>query len=314
MKNIIITGGGGFLGSHLCRSLVWVGYKVFCIDNFLTGNEENIKDLLKSKNFELINKDVGGLKIRFGDKIDYIFHLASPASPKDYLEYPIETLRVSSMGTYNMLELAKEHNAKFLLASTSEIYGDPLEHPQKESYWGRVNPVGPRSCYDEAKRFAEALTMTYYRYFKVKTHIIRIFNTYGPNMKIDDGRAVPTFIDKALKNEPIPLFGTGEQTRSFCYVKDLIKGIHGVQFFTNYPYPINLGNPNEITIFELAKIIIKLTNSSSKFEFLELPEDDPVKRKPDIGLAKKEIDWEPAIGLETGLKTTINWFKEYYDK
>lgn len=306
-KIAVITGGAGFIGSHLCDFLISKNYKVICIDNLITGDKRNIAHLLNNPLFKFINHNVTtyfGIKGR----IDYVLHFASPASPNDYLAYPIQTLKVGALGTHNSLGLAKAKKAKFLLASTSEIYGDPLVHPQKEQYWGNVNPVGPRAVYDEAKRFAESITMAYHRSHNIDTKIARIFNTHGPRMRINDGRAVPNFIMQALKNKPLTIYGSGSQTRSFCFVSDLIEGIFKLM---NSPLnePINLGNPIEISIKKLAKIIIKLTNSDSKIRFLSLPKDDPKKRKPDISKARQYLHWQPKIGLEEGLFATISWFR-----
>jgi dTDP-glucose 4,6-dehydratase len=304
---ILITGGAGFIGSHLCDFLLEKGHDVVCMDNLITGNLHNITHLRKNKKFKYVKHDVTKY-IRINGKLDYVLHFASPASPIDYLEFPIQTLKVGALGTHNALGMAKDKKAKFLLASTSEVYGDPLVHPQPESYWGNVNPIGPRGVYDEAKRFAEAITMAYHRYHKLDTRIVRIFNTYGPRMKADDGRVVPTFIVQALKNKPITIFGDGMQTRSFCYVSDLIKGIHNLMI-SEVAEPVNLGNPEEYTILDFAKKIIKLTNSKSRIVFKELPVDDPKQRKPDISKAKKLLDWEPKVSVDEGLKETIEWFR-----
>jgi dTDP-glucose 4,6-dehydratase len=304
---ILITGGAGFIGSHLCDFLLEKGHDVVCMDNLITGNLHNITHLRKNKKFKYVKHDVTKY-IRINGKLDYVLHFASPASPIDYLEFPIQTLKVGALGTHNALGMAKDKKAKFLLASTSEVYGDPLVHPQPESYWGNVNPIGPRGVYDEAKRFAEAITMAYHRSHKLDTRIVRIFNTYGPRMKADDGRVVPTFIVQALKNKPITIFGDGMQTRSFCYVSDLIKGIHNLMI-SEVAEPVNLGNPEEYTILDFAKKIIKLTNSKSRIVFKELPVDDPKQRKPDISKAKKLLDWEPKVSVDEGLKETIEWFR-----
>ncbi len=306
-KIAIVTGGAGFIGSHLCKYLLDKEFKVICIDDLVTGTLKNLKSI-KSNDFEFINHDVTEF-IKIDEKIDYIFHFASPASPLDYIQLPIQTLKVGSLGTHNILGLAKAKRAVMVLASTSEVYGDPLVHPQKESYWGNVNPIGPRGVYDEAKRFAEAITMAYHRQQGVETRIARIFNTYGPNMRLRDGRVIPNFITQCLKGDEITVFGSGKQTRSFCYIDDLIEGIFKLSQ-TEYYYPINLGNPAENTILELADIIKKLTGSSSKIVFQPLPEDDPKVRMPDISLAKKILKWEPKINLEDGLKKTIEWFKQ----
>jgi len=305
-KVAVITGGAGFIGSHLCERLIREGFRVICLDNLITGNLKNIEGLVKNKNFKFIKHDVTKY-INIEGKIDYVLHFASLASPVDYLKFPIQTLKVGSLGTHNALGLAKEKKAKFLLASTSEVYGDPLIHPQPESYWGHVNPVGVRGCYDESKRFAEAITMAYHRVHKIDTKIVRIFNTYGPRMRINDGRVVPNFIYQALHNKPITVYGKGKQTRSFCYITDLIEGIYRVML-QSINEPINLGNPKEFSILELAKIVIKLTGTKSKIVFKLLPEDDPRQRKPDITKAKKLLKWQPTIELKEGFKKTILWF------
>lgn len=308
MKTAIVTGGAGFIGSHLCEYLINKGFKVICIDNLITGNLQNIVHLRKNKRFEFINHNITQY-IDIPGKVDYILDFASPASPVDYLKYPIQTLKVGSLGVHNCLGLAKSKGARFLLASTSEIYGDPLVHPQKETYWGNVNTVGPRGCYDESKRFAEAITIAYYRVHKIDTKIVRIFNTYGEKMRLNDGRVVPNFIYQALKGEDITVYGNGKQTRSFCYVSDLVEGIYRL-LISNFNLPVNLGNPNEKTILEFAKIIIKLTGSKSKIIFKPLPIDDPKQRCPDINRAKKILKWDPLVSLEQGLNRTIEWFKE----
>ena len=305
-KIVVITGGAGFIGSHLCDRLINEDFRVICLDNLITGKLENIKHLHKDKNLKFIKHNVTKY-IQIKGRVDYVLHFASPASPVDYLEFPIQTLKVGSLGTHNALGLAKVKKAKFILASTSEVYGDPLVHPQPESYWGNVNPVGVRGCYDESKRFAEAITMAYRRVHKIDTKIIRIFNTYGPRMRINDGRVVPNFIYQALNNKPITIYGRGTQTRSFCYISDLIEGIF--RFMRSHlSGPINLGNPDEFTILELAKLVTKLTPTKSKFVFKPLPEDDPCQRQPDIAQAKKILKWQPRIGLEDGLQRTIDWF------
>lgn len=307
-KIVLVTGGAGFIGSHLCDFLIAKDYKVICLDNFITGKKKNIKHLLASPLFKFKKIDVSKCFDIKGE-IDFILHFASPASPVDYLENPIETLKVGSFGTYNCLNLAREKKAKFILASTSEIYGDPLEHPQKESYWGNVNSVGPRAVYDEAKRFAEAITMAYHNKYKLDTKIVRIFNTYGLRMQSDDGRAVPNFITQSLRNKPITIKGDGSQTRSFCYISDLVEGIFKLMN-SNINEPVNLGNPIEISIKKLAMIIINLTNSKSKIKYLDLPQDDPARRRPDINKAKKYLNWQPKVGLEEGLINTIGWFRK----
>ncbi len=306
-KTAVVTGGAGFLGSHLCDKLIAEGIKVICIDNLLTGNIENIEHLMGNENFLFIKHDVTNF-IHVPGNVDYILHFASPASPIDYLKFPIQTLKVGSLGTHKALGLAKEKNARFLLASTSEVYGDPVVHPQKEDYWGNVNPIGPRGVYDEAKRFAEAITMAYNRYHCVETRIVRIFNTYGPRMRLNDGRALPAFFGQALKGEDITVFGDGKQTRSFCFVSDLIDGIFRL-LMSNEVEPVNIGNPEEITIEEFAKEVVKLTGSKSRIIFTELPEDDPKVRQPDITKAKSILNWEPKISRSKGLEITLNYFK-----
>jgi len=306
-KTILITGGAGFIGSHLCKKFIDEDYRVFCMDNFLTGHQQNIKSIMSHKNFKFIEHNVCQY-IDFNDHIDYILHFASPASPVDYLMHPIKTLKVGSLGTHNALGLCKKHNATFLLASTSEVYGDPLVHPQKEDYWGNVNPIGPRGVYDEAKRFAEALTLAYHRAHGVNTKIARIFNTYGPQMRLEDGRAIPNFISQALQGRDITVFGEGDQTRSFCFVTDLVEGLSRL-LFSDYNLPVNLGNPVEMTILQLAQEIIKLTGSKSKIVYKEKPVDDPKVRKPDISLAKKLLKWEPSVKLSDGLVKTIAYFR-----
>ncbi|MGD9873172.1 MAG: UDP-glucuronic acid decarboxylase family protein [Kiritimatiellia bacterium] len=308
----VVTGGSGFLGSHLCDYLLGKGHKVVCIDNLITGNVANIEHLAGNEDFQFIKHDVTNY-INVPGNIDYIFHFASPASPIDYLELPIQTLKVGSLGTHKALGLARAKNATFFLASTSETYGDPLVHPQPETYWGNVNPVGPRGVYDEAKRFAEAMTMAYHRYHKVDTRIVRIFNTYGPRMRPNDGRVVPSFIMQALKGEPITVFGDGEQTRSFCYVSDLIEGIYRLAMSKECD-PTNIGNPNEMTVMQFAEVIIKLCNSSSKIVHKPLPTDDPKVRRPNIDKARRILKWEPVMSLDEGLKATIAYFKNLLDK
>ena len=307
MKKVLITGGAGFIGSHLSRKLLELDYQVICVDNFITGNLDNLKPLLKDHNFRLVTHNISQ-HIEVAGKVDFVLHCASLASPVDYLNFPIQTLKVGSLGTHNALGLAKNKKAAFMLFSTSEVYGDPLVHPQKENYWGNVNPIGLRGCYDESKRFAEALTMAYHRVHKLDTKIIRIFNTYGPRMRHRDGRVVPNFIDQALHNKPITVYGKGKQTRSFCYIDDLTEGIFRLMFIKAVE-PVNLGNPNEFTIMQLAKLVIKLTGSRSRIIFKELPSDDPKQRKPDISRAKKLLAWAPQVNLEEGLKMTIAWFK-----
>lgn len=306
-KTAVVTGGAGFLGSHLTDRLLAEGYRVIAIDNFITGSRANIEHLTTDARFEFIEQDVTKY-LNVPGEVDVIFHFASPASPIDYLEIPIQTLKVGSLGTHNTLGLARAKKSRFLIASTSECYGDPLVHPQTEEYWGNVNPIGPRGCYDEAKRFAEAITMAYHRYHKLDTHIVRIFNTYGPRMRLRDGRVVPAFIGQALKGQPITVFGEGKQTRSFCYCSDLIDGIFKLSL-SNFHEPVNIGNPTELTIKEFAERIIRLTGSPSKLTYEALPIDDPKQRRPDISRAKKLLGWEPKVDLETGLKLTIDYFK-----
>jgi dTDP-glucose 4,6-dehydratase len=302
----IVTGGAGFLGSHLCDLLLDKGHEVICIDNLVTGNVKNIEHI-ESDKFTYLKHDVTE-PIYFGDKIDYIFHLASPASPIDYLDLPIQTLKVGALGTYNMLGLAKEQGARFLLASTSEVYGDPLVNPQPESYWGNVNPIGPRGVYDEAKRYAEAITMAYHRYHGVDTRIVRIFNTYGPRMRIDDGRVVPNFIGQALRGEDLTVYGDGKQTRSFCYVSDEVDGIYRLMM-SDYDLPVNIGNPDEHTILEFAEKVLKIIGSDSQIVYRDLPVDDPKVRRPDISRAKDVLGWEPKVGSGDGLKRTVVYFE-----
>jgi len=304
----VVTGGAGFLGSHLCDRLLAERHRVIAIDNLITGNIDNIAHLAGNPNFKFIRHDVTQY-IYLAGAVDYVFHFASPASPIDYLQLPIQTLKVGSLGTHNALGLAKAKGARFLLASTSECYGDPLEHPQSETYWGNVNPIGPRGVYDEAKRFAEAMTMAYHRYHKVDTRIVRIFNTYGPRMRLRDGRVVPAFISQALRGEPLTVFGEGRQTRSFCYVGDLIDGIYRLSQ-SDFHEPVNIGNPTEFTILEFAKLILKLTGSQSQISYEPLPVDDPKQRRPDIARAKELLGWEPKVDLETGLQRTIAYFRD----
>jgi len=306
---VLVTGGAGFIGSHLCDRFLRDGHTVVCVDNFLTGAEANIAHLSSNPSFRLIRHDISK-PLEIEGTINLILHFASPASPIDYLKLPIQTLKVGSIGTMNALGIAKAKQARFLLASTSEVYGDPDVHPQVETYWGHVNPIGPRGVYDEAKRFAEAMTMAYHRAHGVDTRILRIFNSYGPHMRVGDGRAVPAFISQALRGEPLTAFGTGAQTRSFCYVDDLVEGIVRVTR-ADYHDPINLGNPEEYTILQLAQRIIELTKSSSRVVFKPLPQDDPKQRCPDIGLARRLLLWEPTAGLHEGLSNTIEWFKTH---
>lgn len=311
-KIAVITGGAGFLGSHLCDYLLAKGMKVFCVDNFITGSPDNIRHLRGERRFELIRHNVSK-PFEIPGRIDYVLHFASPASPVDYLNHPIPTLKVGSLGTHNTLGLAKLKKARYLLASTSEVYGDPHEHPQKETYWGHVNPIGPRGVYDEAKRFAEAITMAYRRYHKMDTAIVRIFNTYGPRMRMRDGRVVPNFIYQALHNQPLTIYGTGRQTRSFCYYSDLIEGIVRL-LFSGHSGPMNIGNPHEFTIHQFSKLVLKLSATKSRLVYRPLPTDDPQQRQPNIALAKKILKWEPKVSLEQGLKETIAWFETRLDK
>jgi dTDP-glucose 4,6-dehydratase len=308
MKRSLVTGGAGFLGSHLCERLLAEGHKVICLDNLITGDIANISHLMGKEHFSFIHYDVTNYLFIDGE-VDFIFHFASPASPIDYLKLPIQTLKVGSLGTHKALGLAKAKKARFLIASTSEVYGDPLEHPQQETYWGNVNPVGPRGVYDEAKRFAEALTMAYHRYHGVDTRIVRIFNTYGERMRIEDGRAIPAFMSQALRNEDVTVFGDGKQTRSVCYVSDLIEGIYRLMM-SGHLLPVNIGNPEEISMLELAKEIIELTGSKSKVVFKDLPTDDPKIRQPDITKARDLLGWEPKVGRAEGLKKTMAYFKK----
>ena len=302
----LVTGGAGFLGSHLCDLLLEKGHEVICVDNLITGDASNITHI-NSDRFSYIKHDVTK-PLYIEEDIDFLFHLASPASPVDYLELPIQTLKVGALGTHNMLGLAKEKGARFLLSSTSEVYGDPLVNPQTEEYWGNVNPIGPRGVYDEAKRYAEAITMAYHRYHGVDTRIVRIFNTYGPRMRLNDGRVVPNFIGQALRGEDLTVYGDGSQTRSFCYVSDEVEGIYRLMM-SDYTNPVNIGNPEEHTILEFAKLIIKMTGTDSKITFKDLPVDDPKQRRPDITKAQRLLGWEPKVGLESGLRETIKYFK-----
>jgi dTDP-glucose 4,6-dehydratase len=303
----VVTGAAGFLGSHLADLLVARGHNVVGIDNFVTGSVDNIAHLGGHPNFKFIQQDVSEF-LFLEMAVDYVWHFASPASPIDYLELPIQTLKVGSLGTHKALGLAKHKHARFLLASTSEIYGDPLVHPQPEEYWGNVNTIGPRGCYDEAKRFAEALTMAYHREHRMETRIVRIFNTYGPRMRINDGRVVPAFVSQALKHKPVTVFGTGSQTRSFCYVSDLIEGIYRLMM-SDYDLPVNIGNPAELTMVQFAERIIRATGSKSKIIFKPLPQDDPKQRKPDITKARKILKWAPRVELADGLTDTIAYFR-----
>jgi len=302
MPTSVVTGGAGFLGSHLCDRLLAEGHRVLCVDNLDTGSLENIEHI-RDPRFGFVQHDMIG-HLEVAEAVDYVFHLASPASPIDYLRLPLHTLKVGSYGTHNALGLAKRHRARFLLASTSEVYGDPKEHPQPETYWGHVNPIGPRGVYDEAKRYAEALTMAYHRQQGVDTHIVRIFNTYGPRMRPHDGRAIPTFLRQALADKPLTVFGAGDQTRSFCYVSDLVEGFLRL-IDSDRHEPVNIGNPGEFTILELAEVILRVTGSRSEVVYEALPQDDPTVRRPDITLARELLGWEPTVELEEGLRLTL---------
>jgi dTDP-glucose 4,6-dehydratase len=306
-KSVVLSGAAGFVGSHMCDRLISDGYSLIGLDNFLTGHQRNIEHLTGHPQFRFIRHDVT-CPIELAGPFDYVLHMASPASPKDYLEHPVETLDVGSLGTRRMLELAESRNAKFLLTSTSETYGDPSVHPQVETYWGNVNPVGPRSCYDESKRFAEALTMAWHRSRGVQTSIARIFNTYGPRMKLNDGRVVPAFLDQALRGEPITVFGDGLQTRSFCYVSDLVDGLVRLML-SREVYPVNLGNPRETNMLEFAGLIRDLTGSTAAIVHKALPEDDPRQRRPDISKAERILGWRPVVSLEDGLQRTVSYFQ-----
>ena len=307
MKKVLITGAAGFLGSHLCDRFIKEGFYVIGMDNFITGDQKNISHLSNNPNFKFVNHDVTEF-ITIEGNLDYILHFASPASPIDYLKIPIQTLKVGSLGTHNLLGLAKAKNARILIASTSEVYGDPLVHPQKEDYYGNVNTIGPRGVYDEAKRFQESITMAYHRFHGLETRIVRIFNTYGPRMRLNDGRVIPAFMGQALRGENLTVFGNGMQTRSFCYVDDQIEGIFRL-LFSDYSYPVNIGNPNEITIMDFAEEIIKLTETNQKIIYKELPTDDPLQRQPDIDLAKNVLGWSPLVEREEGMKKTFEYFK-----
>lgn len=307
-KTAVVTGGAGFLGSHLCDRLLKEGLKVICVDNLLTGNLKNISHLAGNDSFSFVKHDVTNF-IFLPGKVDYILHFASPASPIDYLNLPIQTLKVGSLGTHKALGLAKEKNARFLLASTSEVYGDPNIHPQPESYWGNVNPIGPRGVYDEAKRFAEAITMAYHRYHNLDTRIVRIFNTFGPRMRLDDGRALPAFVGQALRGEDVTVFGDGSQTRSFCFVDDQVDGIFKL-LMSDEIEPVNIGNPEEISIKEFAEEVISLTGSKSKIVYKDLPVDDPKVRQPSIEKARSVLGWEPKVNRIDGLRTTIDYFSK----
>lgn len=312
MKTALVTGGAGFLGSHLCTFLLKKEYKIICVDNCITGNKENIKHLQKDQNFTFIEHDCTN-PFAINEPVHYVLNFASPASPMDYQKIPVETLFVGAYGTQHTLDLAKEKGAVFLQASTSEVYGDPAITPQPETYWGNVSSTGPRSCYDEAKRYAEALVMAYHRKYKMDTKIVRIFNTYGPRMRIHDGRVIPAFISEALENKPITIFGDGTQTRSFCYVDDLIAGIYAL-LMSNVNEPVNIGNPKEFTMMQAAQKIIAATKSASIITFHPLPQDDPKQRCPDITKAKKLLNWQPQISLDEGLKKTIPWFAQQLQK
>ncbi|MCA9772156.1 MAG: SDR family oxidoreductase [Myxococcales bacterium] len=308
MPRIVITGAAGFVGSYLCEHYLAEGWDVIAMDNMITGNPDNIADLFGNKHFHFIEQDVTNY-IYVKGPVDAIMHFASPASPIDYLQHPIQTMKVGALGTHKVLGLAKEKGARVLLASTSETYGDPLEHPQKETYWGNVNPIGPRGVYDEAKRFAEAMMMAYHRTHKVRTRIVRIFNTYGPRMRVEDGRVVPTLISQALRNKDLTVFGDGSQTRSFCYVTDLVRGVTRL-LDTDYAEPVNIGNPRETSILEFTTLIARLTGGTGKIVFKDLPKDDPKVRKPDITRATELLDWAPEVVLEDGLTRTIDYFRQ----
>ena len=307
MKTVLITGAAGFLGSHLCDRFIKEGFKVIGMDNLITGDLKNIEHLFPLEHFEFYHHDVSKF-VHVPGKLDYILHFASPASPIDYLKIPIQTLKVGSLGTHNLLGLAKAKNARILIASTSEVYGDPLVHPQSEDYYGNVNTIGPRGVYDEAKRFQESITMAYHRFHGLETRIVRIFNTYGPRMRLNDGRVIPAFMGQALRGEDLTVFGDGSQTRSFCYVDDQVEGIFRL-LFSDYAYPVNIGNPHEISILDFAKEIINLTNTSQKIVFKPLPQDDPLQRQPDISMAKKLFDWYPKVDRQQGMKLTFDYFK-----
>jgi dTDP-glucose 4,6-dehydratase len=304
----VITGGAGFIGSHLCERFLTREHEVVCVDNILTGSLANIEHLRGDPRFMFIRHDISHA-LEIDGPVDHVLHFASPASPVDYLNFPIQTLKVGSLGTHNALGLAKLKNARFLLASTSEVYGDPERHPQREDYWGNVNPIGPRGCYDEAKRFSEAITMAYHRAHGVDTRIIRIFNTYGPRMRLDDGRVLPNFMGQALRGEPLTVYGDGSQTRSFGYVDDLVDGVENL-LFTDYHYPVNFGNPEEVTILEFAKEILALVGGNSRIDYRPLPQDDPRLRKPDISLARTLLGWEPLVGRSEGLQRTLAYFQK----
>jgi dTDP-glucose 4,6-dehydratase len=313
LKKVLITGAAGFIGSHLCDRFIREGYHVIGMDNLITGNLKNIEHLFPLEHFEYYHHDVSKF-VHIPGNLDYILHFASPASPIDYLKMPIQTLKVGSLGTHNLLGLAKSKNARILIASTSEVYGDPLVHPQTEEYWGNVNPVGPRGVYDEAKRFQEAITMAYHTYHGLETRIVRIFNTYGPRMRMEDGRVLPAFFTQAIRGEGLTVFGDGSQTRSFCYVDDLVEGIYRL-LLSDYPYPVNLGNPSEITILEFAQEILRLVGNSKAFiDYRPLPVDDPKQRKPDISKAQSLLQWEPGVNRSEGLEKTYAYFASIVDK
>jgi len=309
MPRILITGAAGFLGSHLCDRFIKEGYDVVGMDNFITGNIDNIQHLFQLKQFEFYHHDVSKF-VHVSGHLDYILHFASPASPIDYLKMPIQTLKVGSLGTHNLLGLAKEKKARMLIASTSEVYGDPLVHPQKEDYWGNVNPIGPRGVYDEAKRFQEAITMAYHNFHGLETRIVRIFNTYGPRMRVNDGRALPAFFSQAIRGENLTVFGDGSQTRSFCYVDDLVEGIYRL-LHSDYHLPVNIGNPEEITLNQCAQEVLEIVGTSDlKIDYMELPKDDPKVRQPDISLAKEKLDWSPKVSRKEGFKLTYDYFRK----
>jgi nucleoside-diphosphate-sugar epimerase len=307
-QRVVVSGGAGFLGSHLCEELLARGDSVVAIDNLITGRLANIEALFGNERFSFQRQDVSS-HVHVAGEVDAVMHLASPASPKDFAEIPIQILKVGALGTHNLLGLAKDKGARFFLASTSEVYGDPLEHPQSETYWGHVNPIGPRSVYDEAKRFAEAMTMAYHRHHDVDVRIVRIFNTYGPRMRPDDGRVVSNFVTQAIAGAPITIYGDGAQTRSFCYVADEVRGFLAL-LDSDYAGPVNIGNPNEFTVRQLAELVLEMTGSASELSFEALPVDDPTQRQPDIGLARKILDWEPHYDLRAGLEQTIDWFEK----
>jgi dTDP-glucose 4,6-dehydratase len=304
---VLVTGGAGFIGSHLCDALLGEGHHVVCVDNFITGSPRNLVHLKNEPRFEFLQQDVN--RPYDAGPIDYVFHFASPASPVDYMKHGIETLQVGSLGSFHSLELARKYGARYMLASTSECYGDPLEHPQRETYWGHVNPIGPRSVYDESKRFAEATTMAYLRYHKVNTRILRIFNTYGPRLQLNDGRVISNFMKQALQGEPLTVYGEGKQTRSFCYVSDEVEGILRLAW-SDLHEPVNIGNPDEFTVLECARLVLKVTGSESPITHAPLPEDDPKRRCPDITRAKQLLGWEPKINLESGLRLSLDYFRE----